>query len=294
MWPEIIAQQPDLYVLGGDNVYGDTEDMNKLARKYAEQKNRDTYQQLLAAMPVIGTWDDHDYGANDAGKEYPMKEQSEKLLLNFLDVPQNHPVRSYPGVYHSYTMGQEGQRVKVLLLDTRYFRDRLYRSEEQGRRYAPNPTGDILGEQQWAWLRAELDTTTAAVNIIVSSIQVVSEDHGWEKWANFPVAHQRLYKLLQELQPPATFIVSGDRHIGQLSRIQLPELPYPLYDLTASGLTHTWLTGKTEVNNNAVGEVITRTNYGLVRIDWKDENPTINFMLKGRRDSTHYFNSVRF
>ncbi len=35
--------------------------------------------------------------------------------------------------------------------------------------------GDILGEEQWAWLRSELVNSSASAHLIVSSIQVFSK-----------------------------------------------------------------------------------------------------------------------
>jgi hypothetical protein len=36
-------------------------------------------------VQVIGTWDDHDYGLNDAGKDFGRKFFTQKLMLDFLD-----------------------------------------------------------------------------------------------------------------------------------------------------------------------------------------------------------------
>ena len=67
MWPEIIAEDPGLFIWTGDIIYGDTHDMNILRKKYDTQKSHSDYQQLLKTIPVIGVWDDHDYGTNDGG-----------------------------------------------------------------------------------------------------------------------------------------------------------------------------------------------------------------------------------
>ena len=224
----------------GDNVYGDTKNMRKLAQKYQEQLARPEYQQLLTEVPVIGTWDDHDYGVNDGGKAFGPKEASRDLMLEFLHVPQGRPVWDREGAYQSYTFGPAGQRVKVLLLDTRYFRDELLTSTEEGKRYGPNPTGDLLGNAQWQWLESELANSDAQVHIIGSSIQVLAEDHGFEKWANFPQSRERLFQLVADNQTPGVVLLSGDRHIGEISRYEAPEVSYPIYDITASGLTHVY------------------------------------------------------
>lgn len=47
-------------------------------------------------LQVIGTWDDHDYGLNDAGKEFSAKVTYQRLLLDFLDEPQDSPRFGFP------------------------------------------------------------------------------------------------------------------------------------------------------------------------------------------------------
>ena len=49
--------------------------------------------------------------------------------------------------------------------------------------------------------------------IILSSFQVISKSHGWEKWNNFPVERKRLLNLLSSIEQKV-LILSGDRHVG--------------------------------------------------------------------------------
>ncbi|THF95842.1 hypothetical protein TEA_013519 [Camellia sinensis var. sinensis] len=112
---------------------------------------------------VIGTWDDHDYGLNDAGKEFDRKITNQRLMLDFLDEPQDSPRRKQAGVYASYTFGPAGRQVKVTLLDTRYHRDPLFSD------------GNILGNSQWTWLEKELNGPASAITIIGSSIQSLTQ-----------------------------------------------------------------------------------------------------------------------
>lgn len=86
---------------------------------------------------------------NDGGKYYSKKEESRDLMLDFLDVPQDASVRNRKGGYSSYMFGKPGQQVKVILLDTRYFRDTLETATDGIKLYKPNEEGDILGEDQW-------------------------------------------------------------------------------------------------------------------------------------------------
>jgi len=286
MWTEIANQKPQLCILLGDNIYGDTHDMSWMRKQYDMQKQLAGYQLLMKTCPIIGTWDDHDYGKNDGGKLYAKKNESKEEFLRFLDVAADDPVRKHDGVYSSYTYGPAGQQVKVILLDLRYFRDTTIRSNIPGHRYDPNPDGDMMGESQWAWFENELKTSKADIHIIGSSIQLVSDDHFYEKWGNFPKSKQRMFDVLVKYKPKNVFVISGDRHIAEISRMELPGLSKPLYDITSSGLTHTWnIKGEMppdEPNSTRVGKLIIQKNYGLILIDWSRKNkPVVTFEIRG-------------
>lgn len=286
MWTEIAAQKPQLCILLGDNIYGDTQDMTWMRKQYDMQKQLPGYQLLMKTCPIIGTWDDHDYGRNDGGKYYAKKKESKEEFLRFMDVPADDPVRTREGIYSSYTYGPKGKQVKVILLDLRYFRDTTIRSTIQGRRYDPNPDGDMLGEPQWSWLENEFKNTKADVHIIGSSIQLVSNDHYWEKWGNFPKSRQRMLDLLVKYKPKSVFVISGDRHIAEISKLEVPGLPKPLYDVTSSGLTHTWNIKSEmppdELNSNRVGKLVIQKNYAMILIDWSRKGkPVVTFEIRG-------------
>ncbi len=284
MWQYIRAQHPDLWIWLGDNIYGDSEDMSVLESKYRQIKFNEEYIKLRQEVPIIGTWDDHDYGLNDAGKDYAKRQESQNLLLDFLDVPKEATVRQIEGVYQSYTFGEIGQKTKVILLDARYFRDEQFKYEgpDQQRRYIANPDGDILGETQWQWLENELLTSKSQVHIIGSGIQVLPEEHGWEKWANFPKARQRLFSLIEKIQPANLVFISGDRHIAEVSKFQSEKMTSPIYDVTSSGLTHTWSTiSSIEENKHRVGKFVIAKNFGVLKIDWSNKKPTLKVEIRG-------------
>jgi alkaline phosphatase D len=290
LWSEVVDQKPDLWIWLGDNIYGDSHDMAVLKKKYDQQKSHPGYQQLLKTCPVIGTWDDHDYGINDGGRHYAKKAESQQLLLDFLDVPAGSERRKRQGAYSSYTLGQGDHAIKIILLDTRYFRDTIYRAAPPERAYLPNPAGDILGEAQWNWLENELSASTAAFHIIGSSIQFISAEHAYEKWANFPAGQKRMENLLARLKPKNTLFISGDRHIGEVSKKNVEGLPYPLYDFTSSGLTHTWAAGRDEKNQYRVGQLIIEKNYGLLQFNRNANLPDVELMLIGK--GNHVLQSI--
>lgn len=285
-WQTIVANDPELWIWLGDMIYCDTYDMDSMRRTYKKFKQNSDYQSLLKKTSVIGVWDDHDYGLNDGGKEYSKRKESKELLMEFLDVPPDSPVRQHEGAYGSYTYGAGDQQVKIILLDCRYFRDTLTNANDGINRYKPNPEsdGDILGEEQWAWLEKELTNSEAKIHLIGSGIQIIPEEQGFEKWANLPKERQRLFDLLEKTKPQNTVLMSGDRHIAEISKIDLPALPYPLYEITSSGLTHTWDKERLEPNRHRSGKLHISTNFALLRIDWQKEQPQIKVEIRNMKN----------
>lgn len=268
LWPVIVAWAPDLWIWTGDIIYADTTDEVRMRRMYEEQKARPGYVSLRAQCPVIGVWDDHDYGRNGGGKEFKARDMSQRALLDFLDEPAHSPRRAREGVYASYTWGPTDARVKIILLDTRYHRDR------------PGPDGDTLGSDQWQWLESELSESAASLNLIVSSYQVLASDHRFETWANFPRSRARLLALIERREVPGVIFISGDRHIGEISR-EVQGTRYPIYDITASGLTHSWSTFPGEPNERRVSEVVRDLHFGGMLISWGEEKVEVELELMG-------------
>lgn len=278
LWDPIRAANPDLWLWLGDNVYADTERMAVMDSVYAVQQRVPGYRALRQEARILGTWDDHDYGANDVGRSYPKRDSSQALFLDFMGVPDDDPRRERNGVYSAHTYGPPGQQVKIILLDTRYHRSPITPDPNSEQSYYPNEQGDILGEEQWAWLEAELRSSEAQVHLIGTSIQAVSSQHPWEKWANFPKAHQRLYDVIEQSGAPGVVLLSGDRHHAELSRHD-EAVSYPLYDLTSSGLTHVAPAGP-EPNRHRIGELVNVLNFGLVTIDWDADPITLQLQIR--------------
>lgn len=275
-WDDIVALKPDIWIWGGDIVYADTNNMEKMKADYDLQKQQLGYSEIEKNIKVLGTWDDHDYGKNDAGTEYEKKQESQQLFLDFLNVDANSPRRKQKGVYHSETFTTKNGTVKIIILDTRYFRTSLTKGNN-GKHYQPNKIGNgtILGKTQWKWLNQELTSSKADFNIIMSSIQVIPEKHGFEKWGNFPHERQRMFDVIETSRAKNVIILSGDRHISEFSKINLPNVNYPIIDFTSSGLTHAYTDFKKEYNPNRTGKVISTKSFGVLKIDFKTKQVTM-------------------
>jgi alkaline phosphatase D len=278
LWDDVLATQPDVFLWGGDIVYADTDVVDSLKASYDLQMTVLGYQTLLAQVPVIGTWDDHDYGLNDGGAEFSIKKESQQVFLDFMQVSQDDPRRSQPGVYalHDYPVGDK--LVRIVVLDTRFFRSALREDPSGKKRYLPAAGGTVLGESQWTWLENSLTKSPADVHIVMSSIQFLSGEHGFESWANFPDEQQRLYDLIARTNPKGLLLLSGDRHISEFSTNKIPDFNQPIIDFTSSGLTHSYSSFQGEPNQHRLGDVLAEKSFGLLRIDLNERTMTMEMV----------------
>ncbi|MDP2633646.1 MULTISPECIES: alkaline phosphatase D family protein [unclassified Pseudoalteromonas] len=283
-------ENADLFIFLGDNIYGDTNDMTVLANKYQKLGAKLGFKTLKANTPIIAMWDDHDFGQNDAGKEYPHKEQSRQIMLDFFGEPKNSIRRTRPdGIYTSYMYGEGEQTVQVIMPDLRWNRDALnhvsetqYNTQRKANNQGPySPTevsgASMLGEAQWLWLEQELKKP-AAIKLITSSLQLLPDFTGWESWANFPEDRNRLFSLIKKHKVNGVIIASGDTHWGEISKYR-ENLDYPLVEMTSSGLTEKWK--DVSPNKHRVGDFTHQVNYGDLSIDWQQADPDISLQLKG-------------
>jgi hypothetical protein len=286
IWDAIASARPDLLLMLGDNIYADTEDMGVMRAKYAKLAAMPGFKALRQSVPILSTWDDHDLGVDDGGSEYPRKVESQKIFLDFFGIADDSPRRKRPGVYDSQVFGPEGKRVQVIMLDTRYFRSSPLKRKQPPAAigegpYVPNTdrTTTILGEDQWRWLDEQL-RVPAELRLIASSIQVVAEDHGWEKWVNLPHERERLFRLIKETGAEGVVFLSGDRHLAELS-VMDGGAGYPFYDLTSSGLNQgakRWR--PLEENRHRVATMGWGDNFGLIAIDWDRPDPQVTLQIR--------------
>ena len=284
-WKEIKKNNPAVWIWGGDIIYSDTEDMTYLEKNYLQQKNNADYLNFCENLDILATWDDHDYGLNDGGKEYTQKAVSQQLFLDFMEVPKDDARRKQEGVYFAKDYAINNDLIKIILLDTRYFRTALTPDTESKKRYKPSTSkdGTMLGETQWNWLKNQLQNSKATYTIIVSSIQFLSAEHGFECWGNMPHELDRLENLLSTTKTKNAIILSGDRHISEISKKEVTDLDYPLIDFTSSGLTHSYSNYSGELNKYRIGNVVSKKSFGLLKFNF--ETNTVLMEIRGENNT---------
>lgn len=272
LWKGVAGFSPQVWLWLGDNVYADMIDGKYYKKDLPADAFARAYERLgksegiatLQSLPsghMMATWDDHDFGRNDAGGDWEKKQEAKKAFVGFWGGAEQND-----GVYSSRDFGPEGKRLRVILLDTRYNRD------------DPGPDGDILGAHQWKWLQEQLQKPGANLVVIGSSIQVLAEEHRFEKWSNFPKSQARLLGFLREAGLPV-ILLSGDRHHAEISRLNPAGSQGALYDVTSSGLTERSRV-RDEPNRLRVGEVFVGGNFGALEVDWNQPDPPVRLQIR--------------
>ncbi len=287
--------QPQLTILLGDNIYADTNDPEIMLQKYHTLGSSHDFQRLRDAAPMLAVWDDHDFGVNDGGSDYTMRETSQKLFLDFFGVPLTSPQRQQQGVYSAGMFGPAGRRIQVILLDARYHRTPLKTGPRRtGGPYYPQttPGETMLGDTQWKWLEEQL-RQPAQLRFIGCGIQMIADAAGQETWANMPAERARLFDLLRQTSATGVILLSGDRHWAELS-IESELSDYPVYELTSSSLNQKHPRGTPTANTHrAIPKTYHEENFGQIDVSWDADDPVIRLQIIASDGSVPLSQQVR-
>ena len=277
IWSAIKKENVDGFIFLGDNVYGDIPSgkLSKMKKAYQTQKDR-LPGWLMDDKDILAIWDDHDFGINDGGGDYPLKKESEKMFLDFWKIHNSDPRRKRDGIYFKQTKKIEGIEIDIIGLDTRYFRSKL---KSKNNTYQPNndSSATILGQDQWAWLKSSIFNSSADIIVILSSIQILATNHPYEKWDNFPQEREKLLNLMAIGAKDKTIIaVTGDRHKSGIYQNQ------DFVEITASSLNRSASRGN-ETDPLLVGNTYREKNYGVLNIEPSKNKITLSIHNKSGR-----------
>lgn len=260
----------DIFFMIGDNVYGDTEREDLYELKLAYEKQKNNFNRMKLNFPIEAIWDDHDYGRNDGGRDYPYKQSSKELFLEFWDIPENDKRRTRPGLYYELVLQTGQERLQILFLDTRTFRDSLVPSDKLGtpgkERYlsAYDTSLTMLGKTQWDWVSRKMNQS-ADHRIIVSSIQFLPIGHGWETWNNLPNERKRMIDIIERSNSEHIIFISGDRHRGGLYELRTDGGKI-ISEMTSSSLNASY-PNLEEAGPLRIGNTFVEENYGVITIN---------------------------
>lgn len=270
----------DLYIAMGDNIYASRPEQKPISDQYKKLLKNPDYRSLREKIPFMAIWDDHDYGLNDGGEEWSGKSEAREDFLKHFPYVKNSLSKGQEGLYHSKIFGTKKHLVQIILLDTRWFRSGLIKNPDTTnplKKYIPNTDkkATLLGEKQWKWLEDELKKP-ADVRFLISSIQLIANDHSFEKWGLFPFEKERFFNLIKKSKPKNLFVLSGDRHIGTIAQQKIPGWG-TLYDITASSINKS--KDFSELDSTYLGASTAKENFGFATIDW--DSKKIKIELRG-------------
>ena len=242
-----IAEQPDFdaVIHLGDYIYEYASNQYGSVRPYEpaheivsladyrlrySQYHRDANLQALHRQhPLIPIWDDHETANNswrDGAENHQPEEGAwaDRRAAAIQAWYEWLPVRDTAD-HHIYRRLTYGDLLDLILLDTRLWgrEQQLEGATAQMDRF--NEERQLLGQDQEAWLRAQLEATTAQWKVVgqqvmMGQLQIVgaprSEGGGtalnFDQWDGYVGARDRFYGLLAELQMDDVVVLTGDIH----------------------------------------------------------------------------------
>jgi alkaline phosphatase D len=224
----------DFMIWGGDSWYYREVDFDSISGLwYRAQHDRATpdFQKLLAAMPHYATWDDHDYGSNDANKSYEFKEETLKIFRSYWANP-GYGEADNPGVYHKFFQGDAA----FFVMDNRYYRD-----DDHLEPAAALAMKTQYGARQRDWLKQSLLAVQTlkqfTFKFVVTGGQMLTDFGGWsETFAYYTAEREDLLKFIKDHGITGVVFLTGDVHFTELAREKIGATQW-VYELTSSPFT---------------------------------------------------------
>jgi alkaline phosphatase D len=263
----IADKKPDFMLWLGDNMYLREADFYSVARinhRYSHTRRVPELQRLLASTAHYATWDDHDYGPNNADRNYSMKEDVLDIFTSYWGNPKaGHDGNK--GVYFRFKWVD----IDFFVTDGRYHR-------------APNALKDhekaYLGKEQMQWLKDGLANSSAPFKIVLFGNQAINTGSPFEAFPAYTAEYNDLMGFIERQGVPGVVFMSGDRHHSELLRYESIS-QYPLYEFTVSPLTAGFsrqLVAEERGNPLRVdGKLTHQRNFGLVRVSGKGDERTL-------------------
>jgi alkaline phosphatase D len=225
VWTRIGEEGVEGMVLLGDTPYIDITEIGRVRQAYRRFATIPRLVELFRGIPFWGTWDDHDFGKNDADGTLVGKEFTRQGFVEYR--PNAGFGEEGQGVYTRFRRGP----VEVFLLDTRWF-------ARTGKSWADPEQPTLLGDRQWAWLRAGLKASTAPFKILACGM-VWDDKKNTESddWGTYDHERQALQRWLGEEGISGVILMGGDIHVSRLLRYPTRgQVGYELYQFIVSPL----------------------------------------------------------
>lgn len=182
----------------GDNHYADSTDPAIQRAAYYDHRSVAGFRDVTGRTPTLGIWDDHDFGPNNSDRTAEGRMESLATFQSMWANP-SYGEPEHPGIYHHFQHGD----IAFFMLDDRFYRS-PNRSEDRGDK-------TMLGERQWAWLKAGLKQSTAKLKFIASGSEWQKNGHV-DSWTSFRREQRAFFEWIDQEGIEGVILLSGDRH----------------------------------------------------------------------------------
>ena len=237
-------------------------------------------QPFMASMPQYSIWDDHDYGPNDAGKEYIFKKESREVFKSYALNPTFG--QQEEGIYTSFGYSD----ADFFLTDNRFFRAQPQIKDSLNGQANPDKT--FFGPRQMEGLKNQLLYSKATFKFIVVGSQVLNPLNKYECMTQYPTERTELLNFIKEYKIDGVVFLTGDRHHSEVIKLDNGG-GYPLYDITVSPLTAGISTARGIEKNSEYrvpGTLVETQNFGQFSISGPKGNRKLSLELKDKAGTT--------
>lgn len=276
---ETMANTPAAFHIWlGDNWYTREADYYTawgLNYRASHDRSLPVLQKFMASMPQYAIWDDHDYGPNDAGKSYLLKDASRKVFMDYSLNPAYG--EDGKGIYSVVSYGD----ADIFLTDDRYFRSEADMRDSIGGK--PNTAKTYFGKMQMDWLKNALLFSKATFKIIATGSQVLNPFSEYDCMRFYSAEYNELMNFLAAEKIKGVIFFSGDRHHSEVIKMERPNL-YPLFDVTNSPYTSGIGKVQGAEKNNAAridGTLVEEQNFTKVSISGKKNERVLKVEFLG-------------
>lgn len=222
IFESIYTTAPDLFIWLGDNVYyreADWTSRTGMIHRWSHDRSNPHLRGFLATIPQYATWDDHDYGPNDATRDFWNKATATEIFTLFHGNP-SAGLPETPGIFTFFNYGD----VNVALLDNRTYRT-VYGLNHSSDGTAPQ----MLGRPQIDWLvetlkyrrNQSISSYPSTFNLIAVGHQIIPP-RGRDAQRNAPDEWSYLFRRLVEEEIHNVIFITGDVHFGEVSKLTVP------------------------------------------------------------------------
>jgi len=223
VWKEMLNHDLDMLCFGGDTPYIDTGDFTVMRKKHRHFMKRPDLAKIGRNTPILGTWDDHDFGRNNGNgvSNAAWKNNTMRAFKEYR--AQEKFGNGTNGIYQKADMGA----MEVFLLDARWW-------SQTGASPVDENQSTCFGNDQWEWLLKGIRESKAPFKILLQG-QIWQDKKGGETddMHTYYAERDALLDIIKKEKIPGVILVGGDIHYSRyLTHKQ--RVGYDLHDFIIS------------------------------------------------------------